>query len=414
MTIEMDSANEVEGESWSQRYATFLVLLPAVVITLITGLFGALQPTIGFFIVTIAWGFTGLFLALKLSSISTLLHKVEEVERKNQDDHSVINEITDQILDLLGAELESMQAEINRSKVLVSDAVATLSKNFHSLNEQAQAEENLVHNIIKSSAGDDDSENASSGVRVLVEQADSLMQGFIDTMVEISGQSVATVYDIDDMVDQMDGVFKLLGDVQDIADQTNLLALNAAIEAARAGEAGRGFAVVASEVRALSVRSAGLNEEIRESVNRSQQAIATVRDTVGQMASRDMNDSLTAKTQVEQSFQDMGKFNDFMSEQIQALSKHSDQIAKDVGEAVRSLQFEDIVTQSLGVVGRHIERLTELSQFIESAQRGQDVIGMNVMKDTREKLQELNNGWQSEHYKIVGQQSMDEGEVELF
>src|SRR3546814_6363889 len=85
----------------------------------------------------------------------------------------------------------------------------------------------------------------------------------------------------------LDAIFDLLGDVKTIADQTNLLALNAAIEAARAGEAGRGFAVVAEEVRSLSERSTNFNEQIRKLVSVSKDAIAKVRDTVGDMATRD-------------------------------------------------------------------------------------------------------------------------------
>src|SRR3546814_2120216 len=97
------------------------------------------------------------------------------------------------------------------------------------------------------------------------------------------------------MVKHLDAIFDLLGDVKTIADQTNLLALNAAIEAARAGEAGRGFAVVAEEVRSLSERSTNFNEQIRKLVSVSKDAIAKVRDTVGDMATRDSSVSSGAQ-----------------------------------------------------------------------------------------------------------------------
>jgi hypothetical protein len=74
----------------------------------------------------------------------------------------------------------------------------------------------------------------------------------------------------------------LAGSITEVAEQTNLLALNAAIEAARAGPAGRGFAVVADEVRRLARGSKKQAHDASESIHRSAQTVASIRDIAQQ------------------------------------------------------------------------------------------------------------------------------------
>lgn len=314
------------------------------------------------------------------------------------------------VKDLLADEVAGTRDEVLRVISIVQEAVASLTDSFHNLGANSQREQEMIHAIIAHDCGAD----RHMGNKSFLTDAGALLQEFIDTLVGIGGQSDEIVRRIDDMVEHMDGVFRLLEDVKDIADQTNLLALNAAIEAARAGEAGRGFAVVADEVRQLSMRSNNLNEEIIAGVNAGKQAIATVRDTVGAMASHDMGHAITGKKQVDEAFKCAEEHNLFVAEQVGHLSEISESITAHVGHAVRCLQFEDLVTQSMDAADRHLQRLNSLEAVLEQ------LVDLAVDPDT-DKLSTLKDdidtfiaGRICSQSKAVTQNSMDSGDVELF
>jgi len=271
--------------------------------------------------------------------------------------------------------------------------------------------------VIRRASGKD---TDSLNVKGFAEEVTTVMEYFIDIMITISRDSIATVQHIDDMVDLMDGIFVVLEDVSCIANQTNLLALNAAVEAARAGEAGRGFAVVASEVRNLSIRSANFNESIRGKVNETQNAVSRVRDTVVGMASRDMSESIVAKNRVSQLLMSITQMNEFFDKKILEIGGVGEQVNASVGEAVRLLQFEDIVTQSLGMAQKNSLRLKEANAELEVA-----AVSLAEFKDdkkpTVQALQELTNkikdkrqSLNEKQHQVVSAENLDSGDVELF
>ncbi|SFX55544.1 methyl-accepting chemotaxis protein [Marinospirillum alkaliphilum] len=111
-------------------------------------------------------------------------------------------------------------------------------------------------------------QDAASSTREGLKLVEANRQGVSDLAGQLT-QGMQTLQQVDDQVQQITGI---LVTIQGVAEQTNLLALNAAIEAARAGDHGRGFAVVADEVRALSQRTQGATEEIRQMIDALQKS----------------------------------------------------------------------------------------------------------------------------------------------
>jgi Amt family ammonium transporter len=98
--------------------------------------------------------------------------------------------------------------------------------------------------------------------------------------VDLSQTASQTVSQLGTAADEIEAVVDLIIGIQ---SQTNLLALNATIEAARAGEQGRGFAIVAGEIKALSERTAGATEDIRNAVLKVRDSSLGSRDMIGEV-----------------------------------------------------------------------------------------------------------------------------------
>jgi methyl-accepting chemotaxis protein len=222
------------------------------------------------------------------------------------------------------------------------------------------------------------------------------------------------------MAEVMNQTFSLLAKVEMITKQTNLLSLNAFIEAARSGEAGRGFQVVASEMRNLSQGSAKLNEQIRVQVDISKKIVHETRDVVNQMAMRDMNALADAKDDADLLFAKLADMNSHISENLGQVSEMTLSIDRSVGMAVQSLQFEDIVGQLLTHAEREVGEQEQalgdicgrLRTFVEAVRGGRD--GWIALCNLGEGLQTLRGSAMSKKSTTVLQQSMEEGDVELF
>ncbi|MFC1602041.1 methyl-accepting chemotaxis protein [Pseudomonadota bacterium] len=314
-----------------------------------------------------------------------------------------------------------MRGELDSIRSLVSDAVATLQKSFEGLNQQVSTQQSIVNQMVSGMSQSDNEGDENVSFSAFTQHTDEVLRYFIDYVISLSAGSMNMVGQIDDMSDRMEEVNKLLDDVKAIADQTNLLALNAAIEAARAGDSGRGFAVVADEVRKLSQRSTRFNEEIRSVLFSAQENVNDARATVGELASKDMNFALKSKTRVDEMMAHITTLNQQTESHISEISTITGTINGHVGDAVRSLQFEDIVGQLTEYTSGHLSRVENMIQSIDEGIKdlrlnSDDGIDQYIkgLEEICERVALLDEATQTELHNPVSQENMSEGEVELF
>jgi methyl-accepting chemotaxis protein len=341
-------------------------------------------------------------------------HAATDTGTKNQ---QLLRESTQQLARAFQSQHQALGNELQQTKAIAATAVVDLQKSFTGLNTTTSELKNLVVDMIAESG--DAAQHTGTNAEVFsfhefATQTQQVLESFVQQILDVSKDSMRVMQIVDDVAEQTEQVVRLLVDVKAIADKTNLLALNAAIEAARAGEAGRGFAVVADEVRKLSQNSNLFSDQIRTVVGKVDENIRIAQQTVEQLSSRDMNVAIESKQRVDGMLQKAEEVNQLMTVRLGSVTALSQVINQDVGAAVRSLQFEDMLRQlidhgqqRLDKLGQSVQQIATLSARLS----GEDDIPLDDMaRQIAALAQEMENNSRS----AVSQQNVSSGEVDLF
>ena len=332
---------------------------------------------------------------------------------------SNVTQLSQDIQAELCREMENLRTEDGQIRTLVQDAVNKLADSFNGLRNKSQEQSDLVTGLtssMDSQTNEDSAEETSRvNIRQFVAETDQILQTFVEHIVTVSRQSMVMVHRIDDVSAQMIQVEKHLEKINGIAELTKVLSLNARIVAARAGQAGSAFSVVATEVRKLATASREVSSLISSVVEETSDNIDAVKDVVKEMASKDMSFAMEAKSRVDSMMTEVSEIDRYTSEVLQQVSTITGEINHNVGMAILSLQFEDMVTQltqsmdKKTIATENFIRVFDLEMLMDDTIPKEERLAR--MQNNLFEQQQLYDGVT---HKPVEQASMDEGDIELF
>lgn len=298
-----------------------------------------------------------------------------------------------------GDQTQEARAEIGRVRTLVQEAVDTLVKSFAGLAAHAEAQLQLAQHLASGESGASTLEQHGISFKQFVQEISQTMETFVEKTVENSKSAMLLVEQMERIVAEVNSVNRLLDEISGITAQTNMLALNAAIEAARAGELGRGFAVVADEVRSLSGRTETFSDQIRDLITQVGTSINEAEALIHQVASQDMMFTLQAKQRLTETSGRINELDDRMAGSLAQLQQGVGELGREVGDAVRCLQFQDMTSQLLDHIA---SRLDGIDQVLTASPSRED--GLAQLRALRERLS----------HPPVLQSAMESGSVDLF
>lgn len=315
---------------------------------------------------------------------------------------------------MLEGQVNFLKPELLQADSLVQEAARTLEQALKTLDQRVQHQHQLACDVqsamVITLAGAQD----SSGIDSISASIAGTLDGFVNAILDISKSSVQLVGEIEDIRGRSERMERMLDELSEIAGRTHLLSLNASIEAAHARRFGAGFAVVAGEVSKLADRSTALSTTIQEQISGTRQALARTDAHVQGIASKDMNVALQSKANSETLMQALEASNDRVKGLVVQIEANARSIAQQVGHVVRSLQFEDLVHQTLTAC------LKEIGNLMEQAQAWRVLEGRlaagepeaQALNDLDAALGEIESA--RVQFRAVKSGSLEAGDVDLF
>jgi len=295
-----------------------------------------------------------------------------------------------------------MGTQLKETAKQIESAVVDVCCKFQSMADRARAGVSSAAELL--SGGDDES---SGSVESLISEASRTIETLLRHTQDSVAVSNSAIERIQRVQDATDHITKSLIQLDDITIGNRLLAVNARIQAVYAGDRAAGFGGVANEIAVQAKRSAEIVELIRSVSSDLRHIASSALADLQKMVVEDQKAYLKSKTEVDRVLIDFRLMHNSTRDFIARMQNESESVAKEISGAVRSLQFQDRISQRIAHVVEELDRI--------KVDLGAHCGGTGTDEQMILKQLSVSYTMQEERNVINGHaEEIDSGDVELF
>ena len=329
--------------------------------------------------------------------------------------HRLLEECSSQF----SKQLDALRGELVQVQTLLAEAIMTLTSIFHGMHDHARHQHHVAVSVVEGAVGGKGTRQCEG----FVKDTSIVMQLVVDRIVASSEVAAELGELTESIAASTRDMESIRSRIAAITEQAERVAHHAALEAAQVGEAGRGFAAVAAEVSDLSRRGSLFREEINQALQGMQVTTSKIEAAIRRTAGQDLDFALESKQRVEEIVVTMDEQDQTRVAALGQLARIADDVDAQVGRAVTALQFEDILAQLLGHVGRRVDAMDDVWKHLAGLARtlqhnaatanAPDAL-LSLRVETGRLSERLSAMAQLTENNPVGQSGLKQGAVELF
>ncbi len=304
-------------------------------------------------------------------------------------------------------EIGSIRGQVEQIQHLLKDAIASLYDSFGQLDRHTSEQMKVMATLILDTSGESRDGLDGKNIFQRTNDASDVLKDLVAREIESSEQALTAFITMDKLKLQI----KWMDDeIRRSSEVFNTMAGLTHIE----GDDSAELVALISQEKKHQQNLGAVMKAIKNKFSKAHGRIDT-------LANRNRKDIDAARDSVEQLLKHVYDVCNMISSCRSRMTDMNGSIRKDLGCLVRNLQFEDIVSQSLGHTELYLNRMDGFVELISQGITSMQELKTDDIANYTGRLKQLRNDVMAyrqelrlEELNPVSQQNMNEGDVDLF